>query len=144
MGDQSSTKDRLRDALRKTRIRVSLPFFAYEVKLDDVLNPANAESRIAKLDAIKQDLEAAVVAVGELRTEAEARKAEADTLRSTVAQLENERKTAEEMLKLPEEALTGLLSRAGSRGRTRGIIEGLLIGLLTGGISSYAVWYFTK
>ncbi len=135
---------RLKGALRKTRLRISLPFFAYEVTLDDFLNSGNVETRIARLDSIKQDLEAAVGAVADLRVEAEARKVEADALKSTVTQLQNERRTAEEMLKLPEEALSGLLSRAGSRGRARGIIEGLLIGLLTGSISSYAVWYFTK
>ena len=129
---------------RGARLRISLPFFSYEVNLDDLVDPTNVDKRISKLSEIKQDLEAAVLAVDSLRREAEDRKTEAIHLSRMVEQLNEERTTAEALLKIPEDSLTRLLTKASSRGRWRGILEGALVGFITGVLSSFVVWYFTR
>lgn len=129
---------------RGARFRVSLPFISYEMNLNDLVDSSNVDDRIAKLGEIKSDLEAAVLAVDSLKSEAEARKAEANNLRETVEQLNEERTTAEALLKLPEESFTRLLTKANAKGRWRGIIEGIIVGFVTGVVSSFVVWYFTK
>ena len=126
------------------RFRVSLPFFSYEVNLNDLVDSSSVDERITKLGEIKRDLEAAAVAVDSLQSEAEARKIEASRLHETVERLNEERTTAEALLKLPEESFTRLLSKASSKGRGRGLFEGAVVGFITGVISSFVVWYFTK
>lgn len=134
---------RLRQSLKSARFRVAFPFLSYEVQLADLLDSKSTDERIAKIGAIKKELEAAVVAVEELKREAEERKAEADELKDTVQKLEDEKNTVETLLRLPEESFTRLLTRASSRGRTRGLVEGVLVGFATGLLSSLLVWYMT-
>lgn len=126
------------------RFRISLPFLSYEMNLNDLVDSSNVDERIARLGEIKVDLEAAVIAVDSLKTEAEARKMEANKLRETVEQLSEERTTAEALLRLPEASFARLLTKANSKGHWRGIIEGIVVGFVTGVISSLVVWYFTK
>ncbi len=135
---------KLRQTLKSARLRVALPFLSYEVKLDELLSSASADERIAKLGSIKEDLEAAVVAVEGLKQEAEARKMEADDLKDTVQKLEDEKNTVETLLKLPEESFTRVLTRASAKGRVRGLFEGILVGFATGVMSSLLIWYITK
>ena len=129
---------------QSARFRISLPFFSYEMNLKELVDSTNIDDRIAKLGEIKADLEAAVIAVDSLKSEAEDRKAETNNLRETIEQLNEERNTAEALLKLPEESFARLLTKANSKGHLRGIIEGSLIGFSTGTISSIIVWYFTN
>ena len=136
--------DALKTVIRSVRFRILLPFFSYEVNLNDIVDSATVDERIAKLGEIKRDLEAAIVAVESLQGEAEARKVEADSLRNTVQQLNEERTTAEALLRVPEESFVTLLTRANSKGRWRGIMEGVMVGFVTGVLSSFVVWYFTR
>jgi hypothetical protein len=126
------------------RFRVSLPFISYEVNLNDLVDSSNVDKRISKLGEIKRDLEAAVVAVDSLQSEAATRKTEANQLSNVVERLNEERTTAEALLKLPEDSFTRLMTKANSKGRWRGLFEGALIGFDTGILSSYLVWYLTK
>ena len=126
------------------RFRVDLPFLSYEVRLDDLLDIKSADERIAKLSAIKEDLEAAVVAVEGLKREAEARKSEADELTDTVQKREEEKSTVETLIKLPQESFSRILTRASAKGRVRGLVEGMVVGFATGLLSSLVVWYVTK
>lgn len=130
--------------LKKARLRVSLPFLSYEVTLDDLIDSKDVDERIKRLSAIKNDLEATIIAVGQLQAEAFKSKNEADKLRETISTLEQDKSTAEAMLKLPEESFSRVLSRASSKGRVRGIIEGIIIGFITGILSSLLIWYLTK
>ena len=137
-------KAKISKLLRQARFRVSLPFFSYEVTLDDVLDSKNVDERIKRLSTIRTDLEETVHAVTQLQAEALQNKKEAEDLRATVEQLKQDKSTTEAMLKLPEDSIARVLARASSRGRIRGIIEGIIIGLITGGLSSYFIWYVTK
>lgn len=130
--------------LKKARLRVSLPFLSYEVTIDDLIDSKDIDERIERLSTIKNDLEETIVAVEQLQAEAFKSKNEADKLRVTISALEQDKSTAEAMLKLPEESFSRVLSRASSKGRVRGRIEGIIIGFITGVLSSLLVWYLTK
>lgn len=134
---------RLRQSFKSASFRIALPFLSYEVRLNDLIDTKSADERIARLGVIKEDLEAAVVAVEGLKPEAEARKREAGELKDTVQKLEEEKNTVETLLKLPEESFTRVLTRASAKGRVRGVVEGMLLGFLTGVLSSLLVWYVT-
>ncbi|MBK6659275.1 MAG: hypothetical protein IPG43_14495 [Proteobacteria bacterium] len=129
---------------KNSKVSVSLPFLRYELDLTQALDPATVDERIARLDQIRKELEAAAEAVGELRREAFDNKQEAESLRQSLKQLEQDKVTAETLLQVPEESFSRMLARANSKARIRGIVEGLFIGLSTGGMSSLAVWYVTK
>lgn len=104
---------------RDLRIRVGLPFITYEVRFNDVLGGRSADERIEKLDQIKTDLVAATDAVDILKEEAIVAKRQAEELIETVGKLQEDKKAAEKVLTVPEEALARLLDRANSRGRAR-------------------------
>lgn len=132
-------------ALKKnSKVSVSLPFLRYELDLTGALDPAGVDERIARLDQIRADLQAAAEAVTELQKEARDNKLEAESLREAVKQLEQDKVTAETLLQVPEDSFSRMLARANSKARVRGIVEGLTIGLVTGAISSFVVWYATK
>jgi hypothetical protein len=130
--------------LRKARFRVSIPFVSYEVTLDDLLDSKDVDVRIKRLSDIKGDLEDTIGAVEQLQAEALKHKADADALKVTVERLEQDKSTAEAMLKLPEESFSRVLTKANSKGRIRGLVEGIIIGLITGILSSLFVWQITK
>jgi hypothetical protein len=102
------------------------------------------DERIAKLAQVQSDLEAAIEAVKGLRQNADESKREAEKLQAVVGQLEQDKKAAEELVKLPEEAVARLIYRANAKGRGRGLVEGICIGLVTGFLSSLLAWYLTK
>jgi hypothetical protein len=82
-------------------------------------------------------------AVSELQESAVTSKNEAEALGQQVDRLRQDKAVAEELIKVPEEAFSRLMSRASARGRGRGLLEGVAVGLFTGVLSSYLVWYFT-
>lgn len=129
---------------KNSKVSVSLPFLRYELDLTQALDPVTVDERIARLDKIRAELEAAAQAVGELRREAQDNKQEAESLRESVKKLEQDKVTAETLLQVPEESFARMLARANSKARIRGIVEGLTIGLVTGAISSFGVWYLTR
>ncbi len=118
--------------------------FGFQINLEDILSTKDIDERIKRLSDVKKDLEAAVLAVGELQSEALTSKTELDKLQAAVNQAAQDKETAEKMLSLPQESLSRIIAGATTKGRIRGIIEGLIIGLLTGAASSYLVWYLTK
>jgi hypothetical protein len=137
--------NRLLEKLAKhSRIRVSLPFFSYEIQAEDLISDANLDTRIARLGEVKRDLQESIVAIEELQAEATTRKAELDTLSTAVKQLQEDRVTAETLLNVPQESFSRVLIRAVSKGRLRGIAEGSIVGFLSGVASSLLVWYLTK
>ena len=129
---------------RSTKVSVSLPFLRYEIDLAQAIDPKTVDERIARLDQISNDLNAAVEAVAELQREAQNNKKEAEELREAVEQLEQDKVTAETLLQVPEESFSRILARANAKARTRGLIEGSIIGFTTGALSSLLVWYLTK
>jgi hypothetical protein len=133
------------DILRKSsKLSVSLPFLRYEMDLSQALDNRNVDERIARLDQIRTDLGAAVEAGSELQREAQDNKQEAHLLREAVAGLEQDKVTAETLLKVPEDSFARMLARANSKARIRGLVEGALIGFFTGALSSYLIWFLTK
>jgi hypothetical protein len=102
------------------------------------------DERIAKLAAIQEDLHAAIEAVKQLQDSAVNSKAEAEALQQAISQLQQDKKAAEELIKVPEESFARLLQRSSAKARGRGLLEGLAIGLTTGFLSSLLVWYLTK
>ncbi len=104
----------------------------------------DVDDRIKKLSQVREDLQAAVVAVDSLQVEAAERQAEVQKLRDAVKQLQEDKETTQSLLELPKESFARVLSDGAARGRLRGRIEGTVIGLVTGGVSSYVVWYLTK
>ena len=119
---------------KNSRVSVSLPFLRYELDLNQALDPAQVDERIARLDQIHADLKAAAEAVQELQREARDNRTEAESLRAAVRQLEQDKVTAETLLQVPEDSFSRMLARANSRARIRGIVEGLAIGLVTGAV----------
>ena len=109
-----------------------------------LLGKPDADERLAKLASIHSDLEAALQAVAELQESAKTSQREADGLQQAVARLQQDKKVAEELVKVPEEAFGRMLYRASAKGRGRGLIEGILIGFVTGFLSSLLAWYVTK
>lgn len=93
-------------------IRVSLPFISYEIEAEDLLSKANIDTRIARLSEVKSDLQESIVAIEEVQAEAATRKSEFDTLSTMVKQLQEDRATAETLLKVPQDR-----SRQSLRGR---------------------------
>ena len=112
--------------------------------LGQALDPRTVDERIARLDQIRADLSGAIDAVTELQREAQDNKKEANQLREAVDRLEQDKVTAETLLKVPEDSFARILGRANSRARLRGVIEGTVIGFTTGALSSWLVWYLTK
>ena len=136
---------RILSVLKKSsRISLSVPFFRYEMDLGQALDPRTVDERIARLDQIRADLSGAIDAVTELQREAQDNKKEAEQMRQAVERLEQDKVTAETLLKVPEDSFARILGRANSRARLRGLLEGSLIGLTTGAASSWLVWYLTK
>jgi hypothetical protein len=134
-------KDRLKRGLR---LRISLPFFSYEIALDDLATSETVNARIARFGDIKRDLEAAISAVQDLQYEANDRKLEADDLQALVAKLQEDKNAAESLLKIPEESFMRLVGGATSKGRIRGLMEGAFVGFITGVLSSLLVWHLTR
>lgn len=126
--------------MKSTRLSVSLPFLRYEMDIAKALDPKTVDERIERLDHIRNELSSAIDAVTELQREAQDNKTEAESLRESVKQLEQDKATAETLLKIPEESFARMLVRASSRGRIRGLLEGFV----TGALSSLLVWYVTK
>lgn len=114
------------------------------VTLEDVTSSKLVDERIAKLDKIKFELESAVLAVDTLKQDAVKTQAEAKSLQELVGGLRRDKESFEQMLKVPEDSLARILSKAAKKGRIRGIVEGLIIGLSTGVLSSLFVWWLTK
>lgn len=129
---------------KSSRLSFSVPFFRYEMDLGQALDPRTVDERIARLDQIRADLSGAIDAVTELQKEAQDNKKEADRLREAVDRLEQDKVTAETLLKVPEDSFARMLARANSKARVRGLVEGSLIGFTTGALSSFLVWYLTK
>jgi hypothetical protein len=129
---------------RSTKLSVSLPFLSYEMDFAQALDPRTVDERIARLDQIRSELSGAIDAVTELQREAQDNKKEAESLRESDKQLEQDKVTAETFLSLPEESFARMLARANSRTRIQGILEGSVIGFVTGALSSWLVWYLTK
>jgi chromosome segregation ATPase len=101
------------------------------------------DERLRKLAKIQEDLGEALQAVSELQESAVTSKKETEALGQEVDRLRQDKATVEELIKVPEEAFSRLMSRASAKGRGRGLLEGISVGLLTGIISSWLVWYFT-
>lgn len=126
------------------RFRISMPFFSYELKLDELFGPSSADDRIKKLDDMKYDLARAIEAINGLKQDAVDKRNELEELNKSLESTRADKETTESVLKLNEESFARILNRASSKGRRRGVIEGVLIGLVTGIISSFFVYYFTK
>ena len=134
----------LEKILRSTRFSIRGIFPSIEIDFRELVDSKPIDDRIAHLDQIHKDLIAASQAVETLKSEAVTNRDEVENLRKAISVLEQDRKSAEIALDIPEESFSRLISRATSRGRTRGIIEGVFIGLVTGGASSWLGWSFTK
>jgi hypothetical protein len=129
---------------KRGKLSLSLPFLRYEMDLRQIWDSRPVDQRIAQLDLIRADLTAAVDAVAELQREAQDNKREAERFREAVEHLEQDKVTAETLLKVPEDSFTRLLIRANSKARIRGLLEGIIVGFATGVLSSYLVAYLTK
>ncbi len=140
----SDFRARIIRALRNARIRLSLPGISYEISSEDLLGRQTIDQRLERLGSIKADLQASISAVEELEFEANQKKREVNELEEIVQRLNEDKTTAEGLLRLPEDTFTRVFARAVSKGRGRGIVEGVVIGFLTGTASSFLVWYLTK
>ena len=130
--------------LSNARFRINLPFISYEFSIDDLVNSENIDERISKLESVKKDLYEAISAVNELQSDAQKNKDEVESLKFTVERLQEDKNTAEKLLKVPQDSFVRLFERASSKGRLRGWIEGLIIGFISGVLSSILVWYITN
>ncbi|GGA34163.1 hypothetical protein [Okeania sp. KiyG1] len=136
----------LKKVLSKAQVRIKLPipFISYEIPLNEVIDPQTIDTRITRLSDIKKELESAIFAVEQLQSEAQENKEEVSRLQERIRELEEDKSTAETVLKVPQESFARLIENASSKGRVRGWIEGLILGLLSGVISSLTVWVFTE
>lgn len=62
--------NKILNKLKCARIRLSVPFFTYEFRLNELIDPENVDERIKKLDSIRDDLEMAINAIHELKQDA--------------------------------------------------------------------------
>ena len=115
--------------------------YGFEAVIRRRLAPNDVDERITKLAAVQADLEAAVEAVKSLRDSADKSKSDVEQLRILVLQIQEDKQMAEEMIKMPEEAVARVMHRASAKGRGRGLIEGIAIGFLTGLGSSLLASY---
>lgn len=90
------------------------------------------EDKIIKLGKIKEDLEQVIDVVDEMESEAKRKKTEIDQLTNQLLKVEEQKKTAEQILKLPKEAFVSLIEDANKKGRNRGIIIGIIISIVAG------------
>ncbi|NET25964.1 hypothetical protein [Okeania sp. SIO1I7] len=136
----------LKEVLSKAQVRIKLPipFISYEIPLNEVIDPQSIDTRISRLSDIKKELESAIFAVESLQGEAQENKEKVSKLQERIRELEEDKSTAETVLKVPQESFARLIENASSKGRVRGWIEGLILGLLSGVISSLSVWFFTE
>jgi hypothetical protein len=121
-----------------------LPGFSTAFSLADIESSKNIDDRVARLDKIKADLEAAIRAVEQLQGDAHTSKIQVDRLRKDIANLQQDKATAEQLSNVSEESFARVLSRATRKATRTGIIAGIIIGLVTGIVSGYAVWFTTK
>ncbi|NEQ37920.1 MAG: hypothetical protein F6K40_17290 [Okeania sp. SIO3I5] len=137
-----NTKINLKEVLSKAQVRIKLPipFVSYEIPLNEVFDPQSIDTRISRLSDIKKELESAIFAVESLQNDAQKNKEEISRLQERIRELEEDKSTAETVLKVPQESFARLIENATSKGRVRGWVEGLTLGF----ISSLAVWFFTE
>ncbi len=105
-----------------------------------LISADEVEKRITQLSNIQRDLADAIEAIKALEFDAQYKQAEHDRIKTLLVELEEDKKSAEALLSVPEEAFSRLLYRAGQRGQ----VEGAIAGLVTGIVSSLVVWYLTK
>lgn len=98
--------ENLKRNLRKTRLRFSLPFVSYEVDLGEIVDTRSVDERIAQLSKVKDDLQAAIAAVGDLQARAVESKSQHEELEKALRKLEEEKATTEALLKIPEESFS--------------------------------------
>lgn len=141
-----NSKINFKGLLGKAKVKISLPlpFISYEVSLNDALDSQNIDTRIARLTDIKEELESAILAVESLQNEAHENKQQVNYLQERIRELEEDKNTAEAILKVPQDSFVRLIEQASSKGRMRGWFEGLIIGLLSGVVSSLAAWFITE
>lgn len=132
------------ETLAINAVETAVRAYGFEGLLKLLRRSPSTDERIAKLAAIQADLEAAIEAVKELRKGAAASKKEADELQMSVEKLKEDKRAAEDLVKVPEEAFARMLGRASAKGRGRGLLEGVAIGLVTGFSSSLLAWWVTK
>jgi len=135
---------KLKQAFSSALSSVSISTLGVSISLADLGKTQTVDERIARLGKIKEDLEAAIGAVEELQCDADTSKVQVDTLRKDIADLQQDRATAQHLLNVPEESFARVLARSTRKGEIRGAIIGVLIGLVTGCVSSYIVWTLTK
>jgi hypothetical protein len=128
--------------LTRSLLDVILPFNLGRI-IEETKNTKTIDERLARLGAIKHDLESAIEAVETLQEDASKRKAEVQYLQQTLLKLNEDKVTAEALLKIPEESFSRILARAAARSRVIGLIQGIIIGLCTGILSSLFVWWLT-
>jgi len=98
----------------KVRIRFGLPFIDSEITFNDIFDSQSIDTRIAPLSDIKKELESAILAVDSLQSEAQQNKKEVNKLQERIRELKEDKSTAENLLKVPQESFIPLMERASS------------------------------
>ena len=133
----------LKDLLTKNaKIRISFPFFSYEITPDELLNSKSVDERISKLEKVRADLLDAVNAVESLQEEAQQSKSEVSNLNEELEKLREDKETTENLLKVPEESFARVLDKASSKAQWRGLFIGFFLGILAS-LAATAIWEFT-
>lgn len=117
--------------------KVSITIFSASIANDAAL-------AVQQLEGVQKELSTALASIESLRIDAVERLRESEDLREQIARLTDDKKAAEAMLEVPQDAVTRLVSRANRRGAWRGRMEGAFIGFLTGAASSFLVWWLTQ
>ncbi len=141
---QNMESEPILNTARKILANTTLSFMGIGIDLKEVVDSRSVNERISQLGKVKDDLQAAIVAVDELQTKAVQSRSQYEELARMLKRLEEEKATTEALLRIPEESFSRVFAKASSRGRWRGIIEGSVIGFVTGCASSYLIWYATK
>jgi flagellar motility protein MotE (MotC chaperone) len=133
---------KLKEILRKNaRIRITLPFFAYEITPDELLSGKSVDERISQLEKVRSDLMDAVGAVESLQEEAQKSKEEVTNLNQQLAKLREDKETTESLLRVPEESFARVLDKASSKAQWKGLIIGFFLGILAS-LAANAIWQY--
>jgi septal ring factor EnvC (AmiA/AmiB activator) len=121
-----------------------IPNIAFEISKKIELDNSEIEDRINQLDDIKDKLIKAAEAINLLSKESKQKKADLETIKIKIDEINKEKETAEKILEVDHESFARLLFSTNKKTEKRSIVIGVIIGFITGTISSYLVWYLTK
>ena len=110
------------------------------IMVDEQLSEDEVLRRLGKLESVREDLEAAALAIRALQLDAGEKVQQHEKLKRLLEGLVDEKSAAEAALQAPEEAFTRLLARYEHKSRWKHRIQGFGIGVAASVVAAL-VWH---